>query len=130
MKQLKVEDQIQDFRGQLVQVTSAGNWRQLNVIVRKRGILGAGHFHRHTRELFYVLEGSLILKIIPVKEGDESSYCFHQGDCFEVAPGEQHYMQFVEDTTLVVLYSEPFNSDNPDIFVEAELPDLKEIFND
>ena len=130
MKQLKVEDLVEDSRGQLVQVTSGGNWRQLNVIMRKRGVLGAGHFHRHTCELFYVLEGSLILKIIPVIEGDLLSYSFRKGDCFEVAPGEQHYMQFVDDTTLVVLYSEPFNADSPDIFVEEQLPDLKELFND
>ena len=130
MKQLKIQDLIQNSRGKLVQVTSGGNWRQLNVIERKQGVLGAGHYHRHTCELFYVLEGSLILKIIPILEGGLLSYSFQKGDCFEVAPSEQHYMQFIDDTTLVVLYSEVFNADSPDIFVDEKLPDLKELFND
>jgi quercetin dioxygenase-like cupin family protein len=98
--------------------------------LRKQGVLGAGHYHRHTRELFYVLEGSLILKLIPILEGGLFSYSFQKGDCFEVAPGEQHYMKFVEDTTLVVLYSEVFNTDSQDIFVDDKLPNLKELFND
>lgn len=126
MKIGKVEDKVVDERGSIVQVVS-GEWRQLNIVTSKQGSLRGGHYHRKTREFFYVLHGEVKTKIC-TSDGKVHSYTFHSGDCFEVLEAEQHYLKFLKDTTLVVLYSAPFNNSNPDVFVEIALPKLEEIF--
>jgi len=126
----KIEAKVEDDRGQLIQVISQSIWKQLNIITRKKGCLGGGHYHKRTHEFFYVQSGELIVKVYPLKNGNPSSYSFKKGDCFEVIPGEQHYMQFCKDTTLVVLYSESFDQSHPDTFIQDNLPKLRDLFNE
>ena len=92
--------------------------------------MGGGHYHKQTREFFYVLSGKLFLKVIQVNNKNTVSYVFNEGQCFEILPGEQHYMLFEQDTILVTLYSKSFSKSNPDTFVNNNLPTIKDMFND
>ncbi len=128
MKIAKVEQTVSDARGSLVQVVSEGSWRQLNVVTRKAGSLGGGHYHERTEEFFYVQQGSLDLKAINRISGEANVRTFETGDCFLVGTQEQHYMRFQADTVLVILYSAPFNQQSPDILVDSKLPSLNDVF--
>jgi mannose-6-phosphate isomerase-like protein (cupin superfamily) len=126
----QVEAIVEDKRGKITQVVSGREWKQLNIIERKGDSLGGGHYHKQTREFFYILRGKVLLKVGSVYSRKILTYELENNFCFEVLPQEQHYMKFIEDTTLVVLYSCVFDKDNNDTFVNLTLPPLKEIFNE
>lgn len=129
MRICPVEETIIIESGTITQVTSRGTWKQLNIICKKAGKLGAGHYHKKTRELFYIISGNL--DAITMAPGSKTTqhFSFAAGDCFEVEPLEQHYFKFKEDTVLAVLYSKPFDAKAPDIHIYADLPLPGEVFN-
>ncbi len=128
MKIHEVDDIITDERGAIIQVAS-GDWKQLNIVTSKRGTLRGGHYHREAVELFYVFKGRLEVKSINVLNNDNESRVYEETQCFTIHPEEQHYMKFIDDTVLLILYSTVFNTANPDIYVAENLPGLKDIFS-
>ncbi|MCX8126668.1 MAG: cupin domain-containing protein [Dehalococcoidia bacterium] len=121
---------FKDERGELSQVISGGPWRQLNILKRRAGSLGGGHYHARTEELFYVLSGKVRVKIFDtLSDCHVKSETFAEGDCFTIMPYEQHYMSFLTHTVMVVLYSQPFNEKEPDVMVDQRLPKLGEAFH-
>ena len=130
MRIKRIEHVIKDNRGSLTQVTSGVEWRQLNVLTRKARSLGGGHYHRKTEEFFYVLKGKLELKIIDRKSQILKMHTFRTNDCFLIHPNEQHYMKFLRETVLIILYKLPYNNKNPDTIVDCSLPKLEDIFED
>ena len=129
MEVRKVQNIIQDNRGSIVEVTSSGDWKQLNILTRKAGTLGGGHYHRLTSEFFYVLKGQVEVKTISLKKDEIHNHIFYRGDCFLISPWEQHYMKFHKETILITLYSITYDKHNPDTFVENNLPQLGQIFD-
>ena len=129
MEVYDVEQVVSDQRGSIIQVVSQGEWKQLNVLKRKAGSLGGGHYHRQTHEFFYLIKGKMEVKTMSVKNSSVQSYTFQEGACFSVPPYEQHYMAFKDESILVTLYSEPFDINNPDVFVDEKLPSLNLVFN-
>lgn len=120
---------FKDDRGELAQIATGGPWRQLNILKRRAGSLGGGHYHKNTQEFFYVLKGKIEVSIFDTTSGNHlKATTFSKGDCFTIMPYEQHYMNFLTETVLVVLYTNPFNQEEPDILVDEGLPKLKEIF--
>jgi quercetin dioxygenase-like cupin family protein len=128
MIQKQVEATVDDARGQIVQVVSGSMWKQLNVIFRKKNSMGGGHYHKRTHEFFYVLKGVLLLNTQSINGKNNYNYKLQKGDCFEILPEEQHYMKFIEESTLIVLYSESFDKANIDTFVSVGLPKVQEVF--
>ena len=123
-----VDEVVKDDRGSLIQVISSGEWKQLNILIRKAGSLGGGHYHRKIHEYFYVVKGRVQVKTISVDNGQRESHIFQAGDCFAVLPGEQHYMKFLKETILAALYSIAVDKEKPDTFVDRRFPSLDEVF--
>jgi len=128
MRISKVDQVIEDERGSITQVVSFGKWKQLNLFSRKQSSLGGGHYHKKTREFFYLIDGQASVKIASIRDGIISSHVFKSGDCFEMQPFEQHYFKFLSDTCFIALYSTIFNKDKPDVYVADTLPSLKDVF--
>ena len=75
------------------------------------------------------MKGEVEVKIISRDDSNMQAHTFHEGDCFLVLPNEQHYMRFCRETTLVVLYTHPFDEQHPDVLVDRNLPSLSEVYN-
>ena len=99
MKRLKVESTREDERGLLIQVNT-GEWKQVNRLIIKKGNSFGGHYHKHTQELFYLLQGKV--KVNLTEE-------INPNECFLINPPEKHTIYAIEDSELIVLLSEPFN---------------------
>ena len=123
-----VDEVIINERGTITQVTGKGTWKQLNIIYRKAGKLGGGHYHRATTELFYVISGKLDVMTTSPASKSTQYFSFAAGGCFEVVPLEQHYMRFNEDTVLAVIYSKAYDAKAPDTHIYDGLPLLEEVF--
>jgi dTDP-4-dehydrorhamnose 3,5-epimerase-like enzyme len=121
------EFRIDDERGSITQITS-GLWKQLNIVKSRKGSLRGGHYHKEAKELFHVERGRVEVIFIDTHDKKNDRRSFTEGATFIVFPYEQHYMKYLEDTTLIALYSEEYNPSNPDMFVDEELPNIAEIF--
>jgi len=111
----KIDFQHKDQRGILRQIIS-GNWKQLNILEVKKGYSRGGHYHKKTKEFFYILKGKVELGIIDMRTKEESTYRFKRGDCFIVDLYESHTVKALTDSILVILLSKIHDPKNSDIF--------------
>ncbi len=111
-----VEDQVDDERGFFRQLIS-GTWRQINVFSLKQGCVRGGHYHKLTRETFYLATGKVTMEIRQVETGKIDCYQFETGACFTVEPWELHTLTALEDTLVVVALSRRFKPSASDIFL-------------
>lgn len=98
LKNIKTDFEFADERGTITQLIHEG-YKQINVITSKKGIFRGGHYHKENSEAFYIVSGSLKLRI------NEQEYSFKAGDFFGIDPYDIHSFTFEEDTTLVSMYS-------------------------
>lgn len=104
---LKPDFIFQDGRGELVQLAHEG-YRQVNYILSHAGEERGGHYHRYNRELFYVISGKLELEVWPAHPGSVTCaecYTFGPGDMFEIPENVTHGFRFLEETSLISMYS-------------------------
>ena len=104
---LKPDFQFTDERGQLIQLVHEG-YKQVNYILSYAGEHRGGHYHRHNKELFYVISGSLELEVWPASQTEircAECYTFGSGDMFEIPENVAHSFSFTERTSLISMYS-------------------------
>lgn len=87
-----------DERGSIIQLIREG-YSQINVITSKKGVSRGGHYHTENEEAFYVITGKLEVTV------NGTTHSFSNGDFFGIDRGDVHSFLFLEDTTLVSMYS-------------------------
>lgn len=118
IKILKPDFIHQDKRGKLVQLVHQG-YQQVNIISSEKNAIRGNHYHKWNEETFYVIQGKLILKT--KKDNDIVENLFETGDMFQIERNIIHQFEFIEDTTLVSLYSNgvELEDGSKDIWVEG-----------
>lgn len=108
---------FQDDRGELVQLVHTG-YEQVNVLVSRAGTVRGGHYHRRSREAFYVVRGSVTLTFRMEELQEQRTFC--AGAFFLIHPYVVHNMIFPEDCVLVGLYDRCVEGENgeKDIFTD------------
>lgn len=116
---LKPDFSFADERGSLVQLAHSG-WKQINVLHTKAGVKRGGHYHKHTQEAFFVVNGEVCLHLS--KAGHNEDLIVKSGDFFCFPPYIVHSLEFRADTTLVALYDTPVEQGDgtKDIFAAEE----------
>ena len=109
MKQLNIEYIRTDERGTLIQV-STGDWKQLNHLILKKGKMFGGHYHKHKKELFYMLGGKVMMKV--EREGTLFHFELITGDSFLIEPLDKHTIYATEDSELMELLSQSYSSED------------------
>ncbi|MDE7327736.1 MAG: cupin domain-containing protein [Lachnospiraceae bacterium] len=112
-KRLVVDFEHKDARGKLSQLVHGG-FNQVNVLETRAGVTRGGHYHKISREAFFVVSGSV--KVDLKNEFGNQTEIFHKGDFFMVSPFTVHCMYFPEDCVMVVLYDIPVGDGGEDIF--------------
>lgn len=95
---------FQDDRGKLTQLVHGG-YTQINVLESRKGVFRGGHFHKVSREAFFVVSGWV--EVTLEKNAERHTESFGPGDFFEIAPFVVHSMRFPEDCVLVAMYDIP-----------------------
>ena len=108
----------EDDRGFLLQLVHEG-FRQVNILKSNAGVKRGGHYHKTTKEAFYVLSGDVEVEF---KKGQQKERAvFHQTDFFEIGPFVSHSMYFPTACLMVQLYSEPVVKDGAsDIYPDED----------
>ena len=117
---LDTDFEFADERGRLTQLVHEG-FQQINVLTTKRGVTRGGHFHRISREAFFVISGSVEVTLRTAERTESAA--FHAGDFFAVEPWVSHSMFFPEDCVMVQMYDRPVEQPDggKDIYNEALL---------
>ncbi|MBR5561936.1 MAG: cupin domain-containing protein [Clostridia bacterium] len=98
---IKPDFVFEDERGSLIQLVHEG-YKQINVCTSKAGVERGRHFHRFSREGFYVIEGSFTVE---AKLGDKKEFFdFKKGDMFVIERNVIHTFDYHEDSVLVAFY--------------------------
>lgn len=120
MKRIKPNFIRRDKRGIFVEVCRGNQWKQLNFFTIKKGFVRGGHYHKRTKELFYVIGGRCILKILNIKNQKREEFIVKENDAFVINPYKTHYLKALVDTEIVVLLSLPHSKAMPDMHEPQE----------
>ena len=92
--------------------------KQINTYYVKKGSTLGNHYHKETREYFFVMSGELYVDVHPVGSHETgSSAVYTEGDFFLVEPGEVHKFDAITDVKMMTLLTNSYQ-ENPDTHVE------------
>ncbi|MCQ2484930.1 MAG: cupin domain-containing protein [Clostridia bacterium] len=104
IKKLEPNFNFEDGRGTLTELVNNGEYKQVNaVFTKKDAIRGGFHYHRTTKEAFYIISGAI--EVTASLDSETEIATFHTGDFFMIDEFVRHNMNYLEDTYLVVLYT-------------------------
>ncbi|MBQ6019159.1 MAG: cupin domain-containing protein [Clostridia bacterium] len=107
---LKPDFLFSDARGTLTQIVRGG-YSQINAVYTKKGaVRGNRHFHKTTKEAFYLIKGSV--RVTVWRGGETQQAVFGDGDFFRIDEYTEHTFEYLEDTYLVVLYTVPVEKED------------------
>ena len=93
-----------DERGCLNQLVHDG-YKQINVLESYSGVARGGHYHKETKEAFFIVSGSVEVSLM--KDDEAETVLFSKNDFFEIAPYVVHSMFFPEDCVMLAMYDKP-----------------------
>lgn len=98
---IKPDFAFEDERGFLYQLCRDG-WKQVNVSQTVGGTFRGGHYHKSTKEAFFIVSGEV--EVTLEKDNQVETYTFKKGDFFVILPYVLHSFTFKQDTLMVALY--------------------------
>lgn len=81
----------------------------MNYIETKGGEIRGGHYHKETRELFFIIDGEIEIDIGNVAGSSTERYVVKKGDIFIVEPFEVHTFRCVTDSRWINVLSKRMN---------------------
>ncbi len=101
---LKPDFVFEDARGALAQLVHDG-FKQVNVLLSKRDCRRGNHYHKVSKEAFYVVSGAVEVEF---NKGEMTENVrFNKGDFFMVEPYVNHSMFFPCDCLMIQMYDIP-----------------------
>lgn len=116
-EKLLTDFEYTDERGSLFQLVHCG-FSQINVLESKQGVVRGGHYHKISKEAFFIVSGSV--QVTFRKQEEQQTRVFYKGDFFMVSPYTVHSMYFPENCIMVVMYDVPVEKEGSmkDIYPE------------
>lgn len=109
MKILVSESRHSNSQRDLYQLLTA-DIKQINRYEVNRGAVIGDHYHKETKEYFFIIKGTFMVRI-----GD-NSFAANPGFLFLVEPGEKHTLEALTNkSSFMTFLSEPYNNDKPDL---------------
>ncbi|MCE5195253.1 MAG: cupin domain-containing protein [Nitrospiraceae bacterium] len=90
MKAMIPYKKIEDSRGKFLGIVNSGDWEEINYIETMPGEVRGGHYHKETRELFYIIEGEIDIEIKHLHKSVENNFTVTSGSIFIIEPFEIH----------------------------------------
>jgi mannose-6-phosphate isomerase-like protein (cupin superfamily) len=104
----------EDARGKLIGLMNEGTWEEFNYLETKAGHMRGNHYHKHTRELFFIIEGEVDIEIIQ-PNGIIVNDNVTSGDIILIEPYENHTFYCVTETKWINALTKRFEQGSPDI---------------
>ena len=102
-----------DARGGFLGITQEP-WAEANFIETTAQQVRGNHYHKETRELFFIVSGEVDVVVDDLRSGEHVEASFSQGDIFIIEPYELHAFHTRTDAQWINMLSQPLDQDNPD----------------
>jgi len=86
---------------------------EMNYIESKKGAVRGGHFHKKSKETFFIIKGKI--KVILKSRNKATEFIVGAGDVFCVSPGEFHLFKALTNSAWINMYDRKIDRLNPDI---------------
>jgi len=106
----------EDARGIFRGITHKYTWGEINYIETKAGILRGNHYHKFTKELFYILEGRIQIDVVNLVTDARHSFEAKPTDIFIIDPYEVHTFTTLEESKWLNMLSHNLDDEAPDIY--------------
>ena len=113
---IKTKPRISDGRGELIEIGKGDQWEQVNYVVSKKNSIRGKHYHKKTKELFFIIKGEAKVIIKEVDSNKKTKFRVKQREAFLVKPYEVHTIKSLTDVEWIALLSHKFDDQDPDIF--------------
>lgn len=102
----RIKPAFSDARGTISDILEGVPISAVTIITTKAGAVRGNHYHLHTQQYLYMLEGRMrVTTRIP--GGPTASIVIQTGDLILQAPREEHAVRALDDTTFLVLTAGP-----------------------
>lgn len=103
-----------------MEVWRGNTWKEMNYFSCKKGCTRGGHYHKKTKELFFIIQGLCEVRIINIKTNKKVKFMAKEKDIFIVEPFEAHYIKAARDSKIVTNLDKPHNAEKPDKYEYKE----------
>lgn len=110
------EDERGIFRG----ITNRFTWGEINFIETKKGVVRGNHYHKFTKELFYIVEGQIQINTLNLVTKESVSFIAAPNMVFILDPYEVHTFKTLTDAKWINMLSHKLDDDKPDIYKYPE----------
>ena len=104
----------EDDRGSFKGIVNKYGWGEINIIRTVSGVTRGNHYHRFTKELFFILEGRIHVVIRNIVTNEEWDFVATSNRAFIVDPYELHRFDTLEDSVWLNMLSHRLDKDQPD----------------
>ena len=92
----------EDERGRFVGLINDKNWQEINYFHTKENQIRANHYHKHTDELFIILEGKIKITLTKVLSNGKldkksSDYSITKNDVFVIEKMTHHVFEIIKN---------------------------------
>ncbi|HEX8978995.1 MAG TPA: cupin domain-containing protein [Parasulfuritortus sp.] len=114
MRKIEPYMEREDIRGKLIGLLNEGTWEEFNYLETRSGEVRGNHYHKVTREVFFIIEGEV--DVVTQRPGHAAEEVrLHAGDVLEIEPGETHTFFCRTETKWINVLSRRFDAAAPDI---------------
>jgi len=114
MKKIAPYQTREDNRGRLVGLMNEGTWEEFNYLETKPGQTRGNHYHKHTVEVFFILDGEIDVDIVR-PDGTQLHDHIAAGDIVLIEQAEIHTFHCLTATRWINALSKRFEPGNPDL---------------
>lgn len=106
----------EDSRGSFLGISNKYTWGEINFIQTKEGLRRGDHYHRYTKEMFYILSGEVQVDVKNIVGQEEHHFRAKPHMAFIIDPYEVHTFTTIEDSTWLNMLSHRMDDSHPDFF--------------
>ena len=105
-----------DDRGIFQGITNKYTWGEINFIETHQDIIRGKHYHKYTKELFYILEGRIEISVFNLVTKERHHFTASPNMVFIIDPYEVHTFKTLEPSKWLNMLSHKLDDEHPDIF--------------
>lgn len=90
MKIFEPYKKFEDGKGTFTGIVNSGLWEEINYVETAAGKVRGGHYHRETRELFFIIEGDIDITVTDLDGNVTHAFSASRGSIFIIEPLEVH----------------------------------------
>ena len=104
----------EDIRGSFHGIINKYTWGETNFVHTKSGVVRGRHYHRYTKELFYILSGEIQIDVVNIVDKSEHHFLAKPHMAFIIDPYELHTFTTTKESTWLNMLSHRRDERNPD----------------